>query len=83
MDPGQEAFITQAMLEVETDLSLPANSLVHATPLPEMKEKVTLKTLEVRLDPQFLATVPAKHIQHSKELRLRKRSLSKKKPFRC
>ena len=79
MDPGQEAFIIQAMLEVERDLSLPANSLVHATPLPEMKEKVTLKTLEVRLDPQFLATVPAKHIQHSKELRLRKKVAQQEK----
>ena len=67
------------MLEVERDLSLPANSLVDTTPLPEMKEKVTLKTLEVRLGPQFLATVPAKHIQHSKELHLRKKSRSARK----
>ena len=79
MDPELEAFITQAMLEVERDLSLPTNSLVDATPLPEMKEKVTLKTLEVRFDPQFLATVPAKHIQHSKELRLRKKVAEQEK----
>ena len=69
------------MLEVERDLFLPANSLVDATPLPEMKEKVTLKTLEVRLDPQFLTTVPAKHIQHSKELRLRKKVAQQEKPI--
>ena len=79
MDPKLEAFITQAMLEVERDLSLPANSLVDATPLPEMKEKVTLKTLEVRLDPHFMATIPAKYIHHSKELRLWKKVAKQEK----
>ena len=79
MDPELEAFITQAMLEVERDLSLPANSLVDATPLPEMKEKVTLKTLEVRLDPHFMATIPAKYTHHSKELRLRKKVAKQEK----
>ena len=79
MDPELEAFTTQTMLEVERDLFLPANSLVDATPLPEMKEKVTLKMLEARLDPQFLATVPAKHLQHSKELRLRKKVTQQEK----
>ena len=79
MDPELEAFITQAMLEVERDLSLPANSLVDATPLAEMKEKVTLKTLEVRLDPQFMTTIPVKHIHHSKELRLRKKVAQQEK----
>ena len=79
MDPELEAFITQAMLEVERDLSLPANSLVDATPLPEMKEKVTLKTLEVRLDPHFMATIPAKYTHHSKELRLRKKVAEQEK----
>ena len=74
-----EAFITQAMLEVERDLSLPANSMVDATPLPEMKEKVTLKTLEVRLDPQFMATIPVKYTHHSKELRLRKKVAEQEK----
>ena len=79
MDPELEAYITQAMLEVERDLSLPANSLVAATPLPEMKEKVTLKTLEVRLDPHFMATIPAKYIHHSKELRLWKKVAKQEK----
>ena len=79
MDPELEAFITQATLEVERDLSLPANSLVDATPLPEMKEKVTLKTLEVRLDPHFMATIPAKYTHHSKELRLRKKVAEQEK----
>ena len=79
MDPELEAFITQAMLEVERDLSLPTNSLVDATPLPEMKEKVTLKTLEVCLDPHFMATIPAKYIHHSKELRLWKKVAKQEK----
>ena len=79
MDPELEAFITQAMLEVERDLSLPANSLVDATPLPEMKEKVTPKTLEVRLDPHFMATIPAKYTHHSKELPLRKKVAEQEK----
>ena len=79
MDPELEAFITQAMLEVERDLSLPANSLVDATPLPEMKEKVTLKTLEVRLDPHFMATIHAKYIHHSKELCLWKKVAKQEK----
>ena len=51
----------------------------NATPLPEMKEKVTLETLEVRLDSQFPATVPAKHIQHSKELPLHKKVTQQEK----
>ena len=75
MDPELEAFITQAM----RDLCLPANSLVAATPLPEMKEKVTLKTLEVHLDPHFMATIPAKYIHHSKEVRLRKKVAKQEK----
>ena len=79
MDPELEAFITQAVLEVERDSSLPANSLVDATPLPEIKDKITLKTLEVRLDPQFMATIPAKYLHHSKELRLRKKVAEQEK----
>ena len=79
MNDELEAFITQAMLEVERDLSLPAHSLVDATPLPEMKEKVTLKTLEVRLDPKFMATIPVKYTHHSKELRLRKKVAEQEK----
>lgn len=49
MNHELEAFITQATLEVDRDLSLPANSLVDATALPEMNEKVTLKTLRCTL----------------------------------
>ena len=66
-------------LEAERDFSLPANSLVDATPLPEINEKVRLKIMEIRLDLQFLTTVPAKHIQHSKELGLRKKVAQQEK----
>ena len=60
-------------------MSLLANFLVDATTLPEMKEKVTLKTLEVRLDPHFMAKIPAKYIHHSKELRLRRKEAKQEK----
>ena len=83
MDPELEAFITQAMLEVERDLSLPANSLVDATPLTEMKEKITLKTLEVRLDPHFKATAPAKPNNIRKSYVSAKKWPSKKRRSRC
>ena len=78
-DRELEALITQAMLEVERGLSLPANSLVDVTPLPEINEKKTLKKMEVCLDPHFMATVPEKHIHHSKELLLRKKVAEKEK----
>ena len=53
MDPELEAFITQAMLEVERDFSLPNSSLVDETPLPKIREGVRLKTMEVQLDQNF------------------------------
>ena len=65
MDPELEAFITQAMLEVERDLSLPNNSLVDETPLPKIRERVRIKTMEVQLDqtswrecPTTLSNIP-------------------------
>ena len=78
-DPEFEAAITYAMLEVERDLSLPTNSLVNATPLTEIKEEVKGRKLEVRLDPHFLANVPKKRLQHSKELILRRQFAVKEK----
>ena len=66
MDPELEAFITQAMLEVERDLSLPNNSLVDETPLPKIREGVRLKTMEVQLDQNFMARVPDNLIKHSR-----------------
>ena len=62
MDPELEAFITQAMLEVERD----------ETPLPKIREGVRLKTMEVQLDQNFMARVPDNLIKHSRELKLRK-----------
>lgn len=61
------------MLEVERDLSLTNNPPVNATALSEIKEEVKGIKLEARLDRNFMAKVPQKHIQHSKELVLRKR----------
>ena len=83
MEHELDAFITQTMLEVESDFSLPANFLVDATPLPETNEKLRLKIMEVRLDPHFLATVPAKHIQHSKEVHLCKTVTQQKRSCCC
>ena len=68
-----EAFISQALLEVERDLSLPNNSLVDNTPSPNINREVRLKKMEVRLNQNFMSSVPDKLIQHSRELKLRKR----------
>jgi len=46
-DKVLETFISQALLEEESDLSLPNNSLVDETPLPKIKEGMKLKTIEV------------------------------------
>ena len=51
-----EAFILQALLEVETDLSLLNNSLVDNTPSPSIKREVTLRNVEVQLDQNFMAS---------------------------
>ena len=71
-DKELEIFISQALLEVERDLSLPHNTLVNETPSPKINGDVRLKNMKVQLDPNFMARVPKKHIQHSKELILRK-----------
>ena len=68
-----EALISQALREVERDLSLPNNSLFDETPLPKISEEVRLKSMVVQLDRNFLARVPENVIQYSKELQLRKR----------
>ena len=51
-----EAFISQALLEVERDLSLPNNSLVDNTPSLKINREVTLKKVEVQLDQNFMAS---------------------------
>ena len=77
-DPELQSAITEAMLEVERDLSLRTNSLVN-TSFTEMKQDVRGWQLKVRLDRHFLAKVPNKHLQHSKELLLRKELAEKEK----
>ena len=72
-DKDLEALISQALLKVERDISLPNNSLVDSTPLQKISGEVRLKKMEVRVDQNFMTRVPGKHIQHSRELRLRKR----------
>ena len=69
-DKELETSISQALREVERDLSLPNNSLVDETPLPKMRDGVTM---EVQLDQNFMSRVPDNLIKHSRELKLRKR----------
>ena len=72
-DKQLEATISQALREVERDLSLPGNSLVDETPLQQITGQVRLKSMVVLLDRNFMARVPDNLIRHSKELKLRKR----------
>ena len=72
-DKELEASISQALREVERDLSLPGNSLVDETPLPKISGEVRLKSMVVHLDENFMARVPDRCIKHSRELKLRKR----------
>ena len=72
-DNQLEVLVSQALREVERDLSLPNNSLVDETPLPKISGEVRLKSMVVQLDQNVLARVPENVIQHSKELQLRKR----------
>ena len=72
-DKQLETSISKALREVERDLSLPNNSLVHDTPLPKIREGVRLKTMEVQLHQNFMTRVPDNLVKHSRELKLRKR----------
>ena len=65
-----EASISQALREVERDLSLTGNSLVDETPLPKISGEVRLKSMVVLLDRNFMTRVPDKLIRHSRELKL-------------
>ena len=78
-DKQLEAFISQALREVERDLSLPGNSLVDETPLPKISGGVRLKPMVVLLNQILMASVPDNLIRHSKELKLRKRVAEKDK----
>ena len=72
-DKELESLISQALLKVERNLSLPNNSLVDGTPSPKISGDVRLKKMEVRLDQNFMTRVQEKLIRHSKELQNRKR----------
>ena len=73
-DKQLEATISQALREVERDLSLPSNSLVDETPLPKITGGgVKRKKMMVLLDRNFMSRVPDRCIKHSRELKLRKR----------
>ena len=78
-DKQLEAFISQALREVERDLSLPGNSLVDETPLPKISGGVRLKPMVVLLNQILMASVPDNLIRHSKELKLRKSVAEKDK----
>ena len=72
-DRELEASISQALREVEKDLSLPGNSFVDETPLPKISGEVGVKSMVVLLDQNFMAKIPDNLIKHSRELKLRKR----------
>ena len=72
MNSDLDFWIKTVLAEVERDLDLPANSLVDGTPLPKTRRVEGLKSLEVRLDKNFLSKVGDQKIAHSKFLRLLK-----------
>jgi len=73
MECDKNFDVSEALLEVEKDLSVPSNSLVDGTPSPKISREVRLKKMKIFLDQNFMARVPEKYIRHSKELLLRKR----------
>ena len=77
MDKELAVSISQALREVEIDLSLPSNPLVDETPLPKITDGGRPKTMEVQLDRNFMARAPDNLIKHSRELKLRKRVAGK------
>ena len=72
-DKELDVLISQALREVEKDLSLPSNSLVDDTPAQRSSGEVKRKKRVVLLDRNFMARVPENVIQHSRELKLRKK----------
>ena len=72
-DKEHEALISQALREVEKDLSLPGNSLVDDRPAQRSSGEVKRKKMVVLSDQNFMARVPENVIQHSRQLKLRKK----------
>ena len=72
-DKELEALNSQALREVEKDLSLSGNSLVDDTPAQRSSGKVKRKKMVVLLERNFMARVPENVIQHLRELKLCKK----------
>ena len=72
-DKELDFLISQALLEVEKNLSLPNNSLVQVTPSQKSSGEVKLKMMRVPLDRNLMAGVPENLIRHSKEPTLQKK----------
>ena len=65
MECDKNFDVSEALLEVEKDLSVPSNSLVDGTPSPKISREVRLKKMKIFLDQNFMARVPEKYIRHS------------------
>ena len=77
-DKELDALISQALREVERDLSLPCNSLVDNTPAHRRGREVKSEKMVVLLDQNFMARLPENVIQHSRELKLQKKIAEQK-----
>ena len=65
MECAKNFNVSEALLEVEKDLSLPSNSLVDGMPSPKISRKVGLKKMKIFLDQNFMARVPDIFLRHS------------------
>ena len=73
MDKELNVLISQALREVEKDLSLPSNYLVDDMPAQRSSAEVKRKKMVVLLDWNFMPRVQENVIQHSKEQKLCKK----------
>ena len=69
MDSDLDQWIKDALLEGERNLDLPTNSLVDEV----MLKPVDVKPLQVRLEKNFMGTVPDYRIRHSRFARMQQR----------
>ena len=72
-DKELDALISEALREVERDLSFPCNSLVDDRPAQRRGREVKREKMVVLLDQNFMARVPENVIQHSRELKFQKK----------